>query len=358
MDMRTLVIGGTGFIGYHIVQQLQAELMPVRVLCRKPDKARAMLGDAIEYHQGDLDQPDTIDTQALFSHISTVIYAAGIDERQAPDTDPYTFFYRENVQTCIRFLHSAKQAGVARILVMGSVFSHINDCYPEMQLAHHHPYIRSRVEQKKQALALADNRFTVNVIEIPFVFGSTPWHESIWKTLVNYVRIGNPLVAVPGGTNAMSVTTLAQAITGVIKHVNHSKAIPVGDQNIDWVDLLKAISAIVNKAPKKINQLNTTIFYDLTRIGAFFQEIIGVKSGLDHHRISELITLQAFLDTDAIKQELHYQGGDLTQALQDTVNVCPENIMIGQLQRYIDWFNESSQQTRHFFDALTKPPRP
>ncbi len=52
--MHVLVIGGTGFIGYHIVKQLVDEGKDVTLFCRSPQKAEKTFGESVKYIEGDL----------------------------------------------------------------------------------------------------------------------------------------------------------------------------------------------------------------------------------------------------------------------------------------------------------------
>ncbi len=353
--MHVLVIGGTGFIGYHIVEQLLSKQFEVTVLSRNPEKAKRTFGESVHYCKGDLTFFHDINFISLFEGIDVMIYAAGVDERETPKGDPYAFFYKENVTTCVNMLEKSKEHGVKKAIVLGSIFSYVNELHPELELYTHHPYIRSRIEQKKQALALSEKRFIVNVVEIPFVFGYTPDQGTIWKTLVNYIRIANPLVVTPGGANAISVQNVAKAIVAIITQIKNSGGIPIGDENLTWVEMLERIGNIVNSKPKNITLLQRGLFSDLTRMGAFFQEFIGISSGLDHRYISKLINLEAFLDTSEIKKQLQYEGGDLDQAFADTVKACPHNAWVDNLQRSMDWISESTLQTLKRLDKMTTP---
>ena len=353
--MHVLIIGGTGFIGYHIVQQLLASKHEVTLLCRTPDKAKETFGDTVHYLQGDLNFFHQIPFDKIFNGIDALIYAVGTDERDVPTEDPYKFFYDGNVTTCINLLEKAKAAKVKRTIILGSMFTHLDNELPELNLSLHHPYIRSRKEQQKEVMALADEDFTVNLVEIPFVFGHTPGHDSLWESLVNYIRVANPLIVTPGGTNCISVESLAKAIVGILNHINESSSIPVGDENLTWTDILDRIGTFANTKEKNIHMLQKGLFSDLTRLGGYFHEFFGMRSGLDQKNISTLIIHEAFFDTEDIKRQLHYEGGDLDKAFEETVNSCPKTMLINNLQRSIDWLNDSTLKTLKQLNKITTP---
>ncbi len=341
--MHVLVIGGTGFIGFHVVNQLLQQGHQVSLLCRNLPRGHQLFDERVQLHTGDLNFFHNLDFDQLFRNVDTLIYAAGADERAAPDGDPYTFFYRENVTTCINLLEKARQHQVRQAIVLGSIFTHFNDLHPELNLAGDHPYIHARADQKREALQQSSSDFHVNLLEIPFVFGSTPGCVPIWRNIVNYIRIATPLLVTPGGVNAMSVSTLAQAIYGTTQHVHETGVLPVGDQNLKWSELVLQLNQQIHHKDKLVTQLNTELFSDLTQIGARLQEVLGWQSGLNHRKISNLITLEAFLDTTAIKQQLQYQGGDLHRAFADTVAASPEPAVLNRMNRTISWLSESSR---------------
>ena len=341
--MQVLVIGGTGFIGVHIVQRLLQHGHSVSLLCRNPASAREKFDDGVSYIEGDLNFFRDLPFKQLFSGIDAVIYAAGLDERTETVGDPYTFFYKENVTSCVNFLEKAKSYGVNKAIVLGSVFSHLDQQHPQLKLQQHHPYIRSRTAQRDHALAISDSRFQVNIAEIPYVFGTTPGSSAVAKRLINYVRVATPLLSIEGGANAISVQSLAQGIVGMMEHVSDSCAIPIGDENLSWIELTEAISQRVNDDNKPIHLIKSNLLSDLTVVGAHLQDVMGVKSGLDHHHIAELIRLQGYIDTKPIKQRLHYEGGDLQQAFDETVAAIPETALISNMQRSVNWVSDSTK---------------
>ncbi|CAA0078752.1 GDP-L-fucose synthase [BD1-7 clade bacterium] len=341
--MHVLVIGGTGFLGYHIVHQLLQQNHQVTLFCRNVESARQVFLDHVDYHQADLHFFHKIDFNQLFTDIDAVVYAAGADERATATGDPYAFFYRENVTHCVSLLEKARFHGVAQAIVLGSIFTYLDEQHPTLTLAADHPYIQSRADQKREALALSSDSFQVNIMEIPFVFGSTPNHIPLWRNVVNYVRLATPLIVTPGGMNVMSVTSLAQAIAGALTHTNTSGALTVGDENMSWTELMQAINRHVNHKDRTITQLNRHWFTDLTHVGAYLQHLLGWQSGLNQREISKIVTLDAYYDTADIKQQLHYQGNDLEQAFADTVRDCPEPAVVNRMHKTLGWLSENSR---------------
>lgn len=347
--MRILVVGGSGFLGYHIVKALLNRQHQVSLFCRSGGHAQTLFGDSVNYVHGDLELFLDINFSQCFDNIDAVVYAAGIDERTETQGDPYRFFYRENVTTCVQFIDKAKQHGVKHAVILGSIFSHFDQKFPNLKLSDNHPYIRSRTAQRDHALALISDTFQVNIAEIPFVFGISPNSSSVGKQLINYIRVATPLISINGGANAISVTSLAQGICGILERFPDSGPLPIGDVNVSWVELMQTINEKVNVTPKPIKMLNQHLLTDLTHVGAQLQDLMGIKSGLDQHHISDIITLEGYFDSQPIKEQLGYSGGDLDQALTETIKAHPESPLLSNVQRSITWFSDN---TRDFIKGI------
>jgi uncharacterized protein YbjT (DUF2867 family) len=74
-NQHVLVIGGTRGTGLLIAHSLQRQGVPVRVLARNPQNARARLGPSFEFITGDITQQDTL-PRALES-ATHVVFTAG-----------------------------------------------------------------------------------------------------------------------------------------------------------------------------------------------------------------------------------------------------------------------------------------
>ena len=56
-----LVVGGTGMLGERVAWQLLRDGFEVRLLARKVDRARTLLGPGFEYFAGDVDDSGAIE---------------------------------------------------------------------------------------------------------------------------------------------------------------------------------------------------------------------------------------------------------------------------------------------------------
>ncbi len=112
----SLVTGGTGFVGAHLVQALLRRGDRVRVLAR-PSSDRSLLSAfPVEWYEGDLLQVDSL-RQAV-SGCQRVFHCAADYRLFAKDPKP---MYLANVEGTRNMLAVSRDAGVGRVVVTSSV---------------------------------------------------------------------------------------------------------------------------------------------------------------------------------------------------------------------------------------------
>ncbi len=342
--MNVLVIGGTGFLGRHIVKELVLKGHQVSVLCRNLLRAKSIFSESVTLIEGDIDQLTIIDYELLFqaSAFDGLVFAAGIDERTKPSGEPTQFFHQANVVPLEKILMGARNSSIERAVVLGSIFSYLNRSYPQLELASHHPYIHSRVQQSAIAHQLAHEKFIVTVLEVPWVFGATDGESPNWSSLVNYVRSSPSLWVTQGGANMMSVAGVAQAVHGALQYPEESAALPIGDTNLTWQQLLQKICDASGCGNKKIHIIKDNIFANFTKTGGFLQKIVGGAGGLNMVKLPELILRDAFFDAAVSKRRLHYQAGMLDWAIQQTCRSVPETVAMRRWRKTVRVFQAHS----------------
>lgn len=319
--MKVIIIGGTGFLGYHATLELLTRGHCVTVVGLPPAPPSGLFPPDVQVHLCDISQMQDEELISIFRGQDALIFAAGVDDRVTPKKPAYPFFVKHNVASVKRIITLACLAEVSRGIVLGSYFAYFDRLWPEMKLAEHHPYIRSRVEQTKTAIDAGQDKMSISVLELPYIFGSMPGRVPLWKPLIQYVLSPYPLFYPAGGTTCVTVNQVAQAICGAVERGQPGKCYPIGGENLNWKQLLGLIGTLGGR-PKKI----ITLPKWLVKFGALLLSVMhtiqGKESGLEPVAFIDLQTKETFVDSMEARYELGYSSEDLTSALVDTIKAC------------------------------------
>src|SRR5262245_13647992 len=100
----TLVTGGTGFVGPHVVHALRARTTPVRALVRKPGRATRLAAWGAELVAGDVTDPASL--LAACEGVNTVVHLVAIIKGRPED------FERVMADGTRNVVAAAEEAGV------------------------------------------------------------------------------------------------------------------------------------------------------------------------------------------------------------------------------------------------------
>ena len=319
-----LIVGGTGFLGYHAVRELIKRGYNVTILALPPLPAEGLFPDSVKIQLADLNKLSNAEVTVLLRGQDAVVYAAGADDRLTPKAPAYPFFYKYNVEATVRLITLARQAGVKKGIVLGSYFAYFNRTWPQLKLSQHHPYIRSRVEQEQAAIEAGSSDMQVMILELPYIFGSMPGRTPLWKPLIDYIRATPVIFFTHGGTNCITVEHVAEAIAGAVEKGEDGQRYTIGGENLTWVDLLGRISRIIGKSKKVISLPNWLVIVG-TAFVKLSHKLQGKEGGLDPIELVKLQYALTFFDPGPSQLALGYGKNDLDEALQVTVQACINN---------------------------------
>lgn len=114
--MKTLVTGGSGFVGSAIVRQLLAQGESVRVLVRSRERIGNLAGLDVELIEGNVLDRDSL--HRALQHCDHVYHAAAIYANWLPDP---SIIARVNVDGTRNVLQACLDCGVARVVYTSSV---------------------------------------------------------------------------------------------------------------------------------------------------------------------------------------------------------------------------------------------
>lgn len=230
---RVLVVGGSGFIGAEVVRQLRERGDDVVILSRRAEEPTdPAIVAGVPRLIGDYMDPQATD----LSGFDGVIFAAGHDIRHvAAGDDDDAFWARVQREGVPAFAAAVKRAGVSRFVQVGSYYHQLHPDWAETD-----PYGAARKAADDGARALSDDSFAAITINPPSIVGANSVRGVRgFARLVSWLRgereepgLWGPL----GGTNYMSVRSLAQALIGALDRGEGGKAYLVGDESLRYAE--------------------------------------------------------------------------------------------------------------------------
>ncbi len=316
---RVVIIGGTGFLGQHAAREFLRRGWQVTAIGLPPARQTGAPAGEITTFLIDLEKTSRADLLKILRGHEALVFAAGMDDRVLHKKPAYPQFHHANVEMPVRILKLAKEAGIDRAVVLGSYFAHFHRLWPQLELARHHPYIRSRVEQENTLTSLPG--MDVRVLELPYIFGEVPGGRPLWYPLVQYMRKSPILFYMKGGSACITARTAGLAIVGAVEYGQAGKCYPIGDENLTWTELLRRLARADGRTVKIVLLPNWLVKAGLFGVW-FINWLRGIEAGLDPRHFAGLQTAETFLDPASTKAQLGYETGGLDDAFQKTVQAC------------------------------------
>ena len=318
--MKAIIVGGTGFLGYYAGLEFLRCGHTVTALGLPPLPLDEGYLKNIRFLELNFETAADSEILNVFDGQEALVFAAGADDRITPKKPAYPFFHYHNVEVVERILRLAKEAGIKRAVVLGSYFVHFNRIWSERKLAEHHPYIRSRVEQEEICLGLSSDIFKVIILELPYIFGGMKGRTPLWQPLVAMARTGTAYFC-SGGTNCISIKSVAEAIVGAAEKGAEGEAYLVGDENLTWEQMFKGFGYGLGKNVKVITLPKFMLQAVMLGI-ALRRWFKGLEGGLNSLQYVDVQTENTFFDPTPSQLALGYSRGNLEQAFKDTVDAC------------------------------------
>ncbi len=231
--MKILIVGGTGPIGGYIGSHLADKGFDVTLCSRKKPSDNEALAK-FPWVYGDY-LKETFEQKDLEPY-ETIVFAAGSDGRHIPEGDDEDqHFLHANGVMVPKFAKLAKDAGVGTFIHIGSFYPHV---MPEILGSN--VYVRSRHLASQGVCKLASDTFRAMSLDAPFVVGMVPGtRNAMFQAYISYARGVHAFIppsAPTGGTNFISVRSLAEAVSGAIQRGEGGKAYLLGDENLSFAE--------------------------------------------------------------------------------------------------------------------------
>jgi NADH dehydrogenase len=173
------LLGGTGFVGQHLVHSLTGAGYRVRVLTRRRERHRALLvNPAVTLIEADVHSEDTLRQQ--FSECDMVINLVAILNDSAKDGSG---FHKVHVELPEKIVAAAVATGVPRLLHMSALNADPADP--------HCRYLKSKGEGEQIMHAAADSGLVVTSFRPSVIFGPG---DSFFNRFASLLKLSRPLM--------------------------------------------------------------------------------------------------------------------------------------------------------------------
>ena len=313
---RALVLGGTGFIGGHIAKTLTADNWEVHALRRTPGSLGHLSEVDVQWHAGDLDQPDSLDEP--LSHAGVLFHAAGYvppDSREVPEKVAHS------VQQIRNVCEAALKAGIDKMVYTSTLTTIGMPPKNETRLADERDqyipgsiaksaYYECKYAMESEVLRYAADGLPVVVVNPTFVLGPGGGGSTI-GALMKLISAGWGRIGIRVDQNAVDVRDVADGHLKAAERGRQGERYILGGTNIR-VDALMGQIAKYLDAPRP--RLNIPAAW-LRTVASLLN--FGSTGALSNHLFG--IEHWQALSTEKAQRELDYQHRPLEKTLVETI---------------------------------------
>lgn len=329
----TLITGGTGFLGSHLVRQLVEEgTKDIRVMATSIPDWLVDLG--VEAIEGSVTKSD--DVARAVTGITNIYHLAGRVSRERDDAREMYAIHVEGT----RLLCDAARAAGARTIVLASTSGTIavtndgevvpDETYtPPLDIISRWPYYASKSYQEMAALERFNGKGLRLVIMNPSLLLG-PGDERLSSTKVVLDFMGRKINALPtGGVSFVDVRDTAKAFRVAMKKGRHGERYLLGAVNWTFDKFFGRLERLTKVSAPKLALPSRVAVAGAQLVDSFFKQW-NLASPVEPGAI-EMAQYFWYLNCGKAARELGFKPRDPGETLQDTVAYLRENFLGGDV---------------------------
>ncbi|HEX8472823.1 MAG TPA: NAD-dependent epimerase/dehydratase family protein [Pyrinomonadaceae bacterium] len=325
----TLITGGTGFLGTHLVRQLiEAGAKNLRVMTTNAPPWLAELG--IETVNGSITSPE--DVARSVEGVSEIYHLAGRVSREREDAHEMYALHVDGT----RLLCDAARAGGVKSIVMASSSGTIavtedgeampdEDWPPPMEIVSRWPYYASKVYQERVALEhFAGQGLRLVIVNPSLLLG--PGDERLSSTKVVLDFLARKIVSTPkGGLSFVDVRDAAQAFRAAMARGRHGERYLLGAVNWTFDKFFARLERLTKTPAPRFSLPSKFAITGARGIHALYRHW-NLAPPVEPTEI-EMAEHFWYLDSSKAARELGFAPRDPADTLYDTVVYLRKNFL-------------------------------
>jgi dihydroflavonol-4-reductase len=325
----TLVTGGTGFLGSHLIRQLvEAGEQNVRVLATTAPAWLAELG--VETVSGSV--LNRADVARALEGVGSVYHLAG---RVSRDRDDAHAMYELHVEGTRVLCEAATAAGVKSIVLASSsgtiavtddATALPNESWPpRLDIISRWPYYASKYYQERVALEHFSGANQRLVIVNPSLLLG-PGDERLSSTKVVLDFLARKIMAVPGGgLSFVDARDVAEALRAAMKRGAHGERYLLGAANWTFTKFFGRLERLTKVAAPRFSLPSKFAVSGAQAIHSLYRQW-KLAPPVEPGEI-EMAEYFWYFDTSKAARALGFAPRDAAETLQDTVTYVRENFL-------------------------------
>lgn len=253
--MKTLVTGGNGFVGRHLVQALQERGDQVRVLALPNEDAAWLEKRDVSVHRGDIRRPETL--VSAMQGVEAVVHLAAMMHVWRPLED----YHAVNVTGTENVCKTAQASGVRRLVHMSSSSVYgmalgrpADETFPLRPFRDPYPITKAAGDMLVQRM-IAEEGLPAVIVRPDQIFG--PGDRLHFGRTADRLRSGKGII-VGRGDNALPLVYVTDVVQGLLLALDHERAIGeafniTSDRPLTQRQFLEAIARAVGARPPRLH---------------------------------------------------------------------------------------------------------
>jgi nucleoside-diphosphate-sugar epimerase len=320
--MKSMLTGGTGFVGGNLAGKLAASGDYVKCLVRKTSNVEKLKNLGVEIYYGDLSDFNSL--LEATRGVDLVYHCAAL----VTDWGMRKEFHRVNVEGTRNVLKACEENGVQRVIHVSSSDAiwrfdnhiEINENYPYPK-KHKHPYNETKAESEKLTLRYdREGKLETVIIRPAMVWG--PGDKVILPRIVQ-LAINRNLVLIGNGSNLISLSyienlTDAMILAGEKKEARGKVYFINDDIKITFADYISRLLSTLGIEWSPVRSIPYFLAYGLASVMEMWAMLLRSRTPPLLTRYSVAAMSRNFnYSTEKAKRELNYQPKiNLNEGLQ------------------------------------------
>lgn len=314
-DRTVCVTGGTGFLGYHLVNTLVDAGARVRVFALNPAENHPLRKIA----RAEIISGDVLDAAAVKQAIagcSIVMHAAGIVSVWGPAVEKMWAVHVEGTRNVLSALDpAARMIHTSSIVAVGASKKPV--AFDEASVFNldriQVEYVRSKRAAEEVALASDGD---VVVVNPGYLIGPEDFERSVMGQLCHRFWRGRAPLAPPGGLCFVDVRDVAIGHLLAAERGTRGKRYILGGENLSYPEFFRILAEVAGMRPRYIPRISSMLF----TAGSAMNELRGRMRGkepypsLAHARMNRYFWYYA---SDRAQREFGYEPRSVRDSLAD-----------------------------------------